>query len=287
MSGSSRSMAKAFFSGLRVGLTELTPAYSVVGANGQAANVSARLKINAYANIPGKANNGQGRKDIYTFTVWGKMATIGAWLFAPGKEFCVFAEPHVYDKRIFFPSPKGSNQPGTPVINPATGQQLTIRVNGFTIRDFTLGEDSNRTINDEIRANIRPADWRTDGSPGQQAWKAMLKARLAMPVDVSKPYYGYARLQVKRGQGIGAYNPALDTRADNQVDTHAMNDALAAMGGMAGVPFMAPTAPPAAGVYPVPVGMPAAPMIPAVPPMPMAAPTGAVPPFNTPAPRGF
>lgn len=275
MSGSSRSLAKLFGAGFRVASTELTPEYSNIGAQGQASNVNARLKINAYMNVPGKANGGKGRNEIISFTIWGKMATLGAWLFSPGKEFNCEADPHVYDKRQFFPSAvKG--QPGTPIINPLTGQQHTSKALGFTIRDFTLGEDSDKTANEEIKMGWRPAGWRNIGTPDYQAWRQILKARLAQPLDVTKATYGYAKLSAKRGPGFGAYNPALASANANSVDQAAVQAAVGAMlnGETVNVGIPAPVQ------MPIP---PAQTLVPGV-----QAPTGMVAPFTPPAAsRGF
>jgi len=53
MSGSARSIQSSNFAGLRVASLYFTPEYSKNGVN-----ISAKLEINAFMNLPGRANGG-------------------------------------------------------------------------------------------------------------------------------------------------------------------------------------------------------------------------------------
>lgn len=202
MSGSARSLQMSSFSGLRVASLFFTPEYSKNGAN-----VSAKLEINAFMNMPGKQNNGEGLKDqIVKLTTWDKMAHIGAKSMSKGKEFNCNAEMRIFDKRVFMPTLPG--QAGTPVLKP-DGSTLTVKATSFTILKLTFGEESDQHISDEIALNVRPAGWREKGSPAEAQWKEILKARQAIQFDPNSPTgtYGFATIRMPKGPGVAAYIP--------------------------------------------------------------------------------
>ena len=201
MSGSARSLSMSMFSGLRVASTNFTPEYSKNGKN-----VSAKLTINAFMNIASRANNGEGRSEAVPFTVWGKLAHICAKSMSPGKEFNCIANLHVYDGRVFNKSVNG--QPGTQVLA-ADGTPLTTKKFSYTISMLTFGEESNKHIMNEIQAgpNVRPAGWNVAGSLDAKTWKEILIARQAVQFNPASPTYGYARVYMPQGSGIGAYVP--------------------------------------------------------------------------------
>jgi len=201
MSGSARSLQSSSFSGLRVASLYFTPEYSKNGNN-----VSAKLEINAFMNMPGKANGGKGINAIIKLTTWGKLAHICAKSMSEGKEFNCTAKMHVFDKRVFMPTAPG--QPGTPVLMP-DGSPLTVKGTSFTINELTFGEESNKHIAKEIQLNVRPANWNVVGSVEAAQWKEILKARQAIQFDPNAPTgtYGYATIRMPQGAGIGAYIP--------------------------------------------------------------------------------
>jgi len=201
MSGSARSLSMSMFSGLRTASTNFTPEYAKNGKN-----VSAKLTINAFMNVASRANGGEGRNEAVPFTVWGKLAHICAKSMSPGKEFNCTASLHVYDGRVFMPGMPG--QPGTPVMK-ADGQPLTTKKFSYTIQLLTFGEESNKHIANEIQAgpNVRPAGWNIAGSQDNLIWKEILKARQAVQFNAASPTYGYARVYMPQGAGLGAYIP--------------------------------------------------------------------------------
>lgn len=201
MSGSARSLQSSSFSGLRVASLYYTPEYSKNGKN-----ISAKLEINAFMNMPGKQNDGEGPKDqIIKLTTWGKLANICALSMSGGKEFNCNAKMHVFDKRVFMPSAI-EGQPGTPVLK-ADGTPLMTKGVSFTINELTFGEESNKHIEREIAAGVRPMGWNVAGSIEAAQWKETLKARQAIQFDPNSPTgtFGYATIRLPAGAGIGAY----------------------------------------------------------------------------------
>ena len=196
MSGSARSIQMSFFSGLRVASTQYHPAH-----NKNNVNISQRLVINAFMNIPSRANNGEGRNDVVSFTAWGKLADVCAKSMSPGKEFNCLGELHVYPKRVFDNDQMLIRADGTPI---------TTKGMSFTIVRLTFGEESNKQIADEIQKQYRPIDWNTTNSPGYAAWREKLRARSALQYDPSQPVFGFAKVIPATGPGISAYNPALE-----------------------------------------------------------------------------
>ena len=199
MSGSARSLSMSMFSGLRIASTNYTPEYSKNGVN-----VSAKLNINAFMNIASRANGGEGRNEAVPFTVWGKLANICAISMSPGKEFHCIAQLHVYNGRVF--QPGQNNQPGTPILGP-DGQPLMTKKFSYTIQMLTFGEESNKHIAAEIQANVRPANWNVAGHPENAQWKEILKVRQATQFNPQLPTFGYAKIYLPQGAGVGAYIP--------------------------------------------------------------------------------
>ena len=209
MSGSARSLQSSSFSGLRVASLYYTPAYSKNGKN-----ISSKLEINAFMNMPGKQNDGEGPKDqIIKLTTWGKLADVCALSMSGGKEFNCNAKMHIFDKRVFMPSAI-AGQAGTPVLK-ADGSPLMTKGTSFTITELTFGEESNKHIDREIQLGVRPVGWNVAGSVEAAQWKETLKARQATPFDPNSPTgtFGYATIRLAAGAGIGAYIPNQTTVA--------------------------------------------------------------------------
>lgn len=211
MSGSARSLQSSSFSGLRVASLYFTPEYSKNGNN-----ISAKLEINAFMNLPSRANDGEGLKDqIVKLTCWGKLAHICAKSMSNGKEFNMNGKLRIFDKRVFMPTIAG--QPGTPILK-TDGSPLMTKGTSWTIKELTFGEESNKHIAREIQAQVRPIGWNVDGSLEQAQWKETLKARQAIQFDPNSPTgtYGYATIRMPAGAGIGAYIPQANAAAPVQ-----------------------------------------------------------------------
>ena len=239
MSGSARSLQMSFFSGLRVASTSYTPAHSKNGKN-----ISAKLVVNAFMNIASKANDGEGRNEAVPFTIWGKLADICAKSMSPGKEFNCFAQLRVYNGRVFMPSTV-QGQPGQQ-INDAQGQPVLTKKFSYTITMLTFGEESNKHILNEIQAGVRPVGWNVAGSQEAAQWKATLQARQAIQFDPNSPTFGYARVYLPQGAGVGAYiQNAQPTTAPTTMGP-AVDTTAAVAATFAGVQPAAPVAAPAA-----------------------------------------
>lgn len=171
-------------------------------------NISQRLVITAGMNTPSRANNGEGRVDFISLTVWGKLADICAKSMSPGKEFNCLADLHTYLGRVFY------NQT---VLTAQDGSPITTRKVSFTITRLTFGEESNKFIAAEIAAGLRPAGWNAIGTPAYNDWREKLKARSALAFNPNLPTFGYAQVILPSGPGIAAYIPGQTNAADGNV----------------------------------------------------------------------
>ena len=218
---SDRSIIKLFATGLRVGSKpEYVPAHSKLD-NGVRVNVSARLTVSAYHNIPGKANNGKGKSESMSYTFWGGLADIAAKTLAKGKEFNVLAVPNVYDGAVYQPAADGKGSNGVPG-QWANGQRITTKKVSFTVEEFTLGRDSGKTVEEEIGAKIRPADWNKAGSPGHATWGSMQAERMKVKFQHGFTEYGYAVVKAPTGQEIGPYQEGLSRAGSTPTGTAAV-----------------------------------------------------------------
>jgi len=191
--GSARSIQSSSFGGLRVASNNYFPAHSKNGKN-----VSQRCTINAFMNIADRSNDGQGRNDVIQLTAWGKLGDTCAKSMSPGKEFNCNAKLKTYEARVFH-----NDQP----ITAPDGTLIMVRKVGFSITELTFGDESAKHIANEIQAGIRPPDWNMVGSAGYVAWRELLKRRNALVFDPTQPVFGYAKVILPQGPGIGAYTP--------------------------------------------------------------------------------
>lgn len=205
MAGSARSLQSSTFVGLRVSRCNYYPAHSKNGVN-----ISQRLVITAGMNTPSRANNGEGRVDFISLTVWGKLADICAKSMSPGKEFNCLADLHTYLGRVFYNQQVLTAQDGTPI---------TTRKVSFTITRLTFGEESNKFIAAEIGAGLRPAGWNAIGTPDYNHWRETLKARSGLAFNPNMPTFGYAQVTIPNGPGIGAFIPGQNAGGNAGVNT--------------------------------------------------------------------
>ena len=87
------------------------------------------------------------------------------------------------------------------------GTVLVTNKLGFSITKLLFGEESAKHIANEIQSGIRPADWNQAGAAGFNAWRETLKLRNTLAFDPTKPTFGYAKVILPQGPGIGAYTP--------------------------------------------------------------------------------
>lgn len=242
---SSKSVVVMTGAGLRVASSTYTPAHSKNGVN-----ISAKLTVYAYQN-DGKKNTGNdAKKPPMQFTIWGKLADICAKALSKGKEFHCSAKAAPYRKRVYFKSAV-EGQPGAPVLN-SDGSPVEVAVVGFTVRDLSFGADAKGLINTEIQERIRPMGWDVQGSAEEAQWKATQSARMATQFDPNSPtgQYGFARIYMPKGAGIGAYIAQGQTAGAAPAVAAALNAV-----NPAAAPLQAPApaaAPAAAGGFVVP-----------------------------------
>jgi hypothetical protein len=154
----------------------------------------------------------------------------------------------MYDARVFNPSING--QPGTPAVD-TFGKQLMTKKTSYTIQMLTFGEEANKHITNEIQAGIRLPEWDKAGHPDQLHWKETLALRQKIVFDPRLPTFGYARVYMPQGVGIGAYIPNAAPVAGPAFDTTAAVAATFAQPvPMAILPSAAPVAPAAPVVTP-------------------------------------
>ena len=211
---SDRSLVYYFAAGLRVGNSTYTPAYSHIVA-GVRKNVSQKLVVSAYYNLPGKANNGDGKSESQSFTFWGGLADIGAKTLSKGKEFDMVGQPNVYRGKIYIPGADGKSTgvPATWKEGGLIGQFIMDKKTSYTILDFKLGNDGAKLIQEEISSipPKRPVDWNVAGSPGYIAWGAMQKERMKLKFQAGFTMFGYAKVELPKGQDVGAPIPKENT----------------------------------------------------------------------------
>jgi hypothetical protein len=227
----SRSMALSIFVGLSTIRTTYIPAHSKNGTD-----VNQRLMIDAFCNLPGLENDGRGRADVYNFTVWNKMADVGAKSLSRGKDFSCVCVPQLYDGRVFQPSTV-QGQPGT-MVTKADGTPLTTKKVGFKMIPgwILFGAESQKHILEEIQAGQRPIGWNLPGTADYQEWQAELEKRRNMPFNPNSPVYGYATVETPRGAGIGPFQGkgnAIDGNNTNELMTGLMTMLRAQAGGAA------------------------------------------------------
>lgn len=186
----SRSLQVSVFTGLRQARSIYYPMHSKNGVN-----ISQRLVVNAYMNIPSKANDGKGRNESISLTCWGKGADILALCLTRGKEFNAICDLHVYQGRVFVNDQPLIGQDGNPIMT---------KKYSYTIRQFDLGNDSFKHIMNEIQLGIRGPNWWMQGHQDYENFRALLKARMTVAYDPNMDTYGFADVRKPEGAGIGA-----------------------------------------------------------------------------------
>jgi hypothetical protein len=173
--------------GLRVSVPpQYTPGYE---KNGQ--TISPCLRVRAYL------NDKNDKSTIYDLRLWGKLADVGAKSLSIGKEFHCTARVDSYQGRVW--KDKGNEL----VLNSDGSPCLTLK-HSFVVEKIRFGAESEKFITEEIANGKRPANW-NDGGEGAKAWRATLKARMAMTTFYEKDgktYYGHAIVR-KNGEVHG------------------------------------------------------------------------------------
>lgn len=188
------SIEKAFMSGVRVAGT-LT--YIPAGPDGK----NARCIIPVYSNSNRGTNQdgSPGRSDQYNIIAWGKLADVCAVSCSPGKALDIVARPGSYIGTVYNPD-------GSPVLN-MQGQVVTTRKVSFTIENIVFGEESAKTVANDIASGIRGANWQNPQHPDYQNWIAKLRARQAMKYQPGMTAFGYARVRMPKAATNAGFQP--------------------------------------------------------------------------------
>ena len=141
--------------------------------------------------------NGRNAKD-------GKgLADIFAKCVSVGKELSAVLRMDHYQKRLYISNVPQTDHNGQPILIPAYG---------FLIKsDLQWGNDSANVVATEVanwnaangQANFysRPPQWDVQGTAGNEAWKAVVKQRMATLFG-GETTYGYARVMIPEGATI-------------------------------------------------------------------------------------
>lgn len=213
MAGNSRGFIEGVIGGIRVGggmdknAVTYYPAHSKNGVN-----ISARCTVRGCINIPAR-KKGMPEKTIWlTFTFWGKVADVAARSMSPGKEFDVLEydlnqyEGQVYYRDMTQTPPKNIAVTIQTAQGPVPLKDTKI---GIGVRRFRFGAEASKFIAADKR---RMPGWDQEGTPANAAWKAALAQQNAMQYTPGAAQFGYARVIVPTGAGIGAYDYTKDAR---------------------------------------------------------------------------
>ncbi len=191
--GRAISMKGAFFAGVRVaGQLTYIPSHIKNGKE-----INSRVVIPIYCNShrgTDKKTGEQGRTDEFKLVAWGKLADTCAKSLPKGKAIDVFAEPHSYMGRKF-------HADGSLFLDSA-GQPIEEWKVAFTIMNIVFGEESAKTVAEEIQLGRRPINWNIANHPDFALWTQILQQRQAVSWDGRSNTFGYARVTVPQGPGI-------------------------------------------------------------------------------------
>lgn len=159
----------------------------------------AQCKFTVFQNIRGK----RMRFDI---TAWGKWADTIAKYGATGKEITIFGELNSYRGRVWMQTPDGT--PRQCYTHP-DGSPVYVDKIGITLKNGHFGPDSDKTVQEEIRAGIRPQGWDNSATPGKQQWREICATRKQMQYQPGMERFGYARVSLpNNGQVVAGGNVA-------------------------------------------------------------------------------
>lgn len=190
MSGSSKSINTATFISARLaGTPNYVPAHIPAGA---AKPLSARCEFSIFQNINDKSSK-------FKITAFGKMADVMAKSGSTGKEVTIITKINSFQGRVPVTDAQGNTQF---VVNPATGQPLTIEKTGFILERLSFGADSNKTIAEEIQAGQRPQFWNVAGHQDGETWKQICQQRNAQVFQQGQTMFGFARVSLPQNAQI-------------------------------------------------------------------------------------
>lgn len=204
--GRAYSLMTCSFIGARVaGTLTYVPAHINNGKD-----VSARCIIPIYCN----SNKGtdprsgeKGRSDSFKLVAWDKLADICCRSLPVGKALDVVTRPQSYMGRLF-------DQNGQPRVDVA-GTPITVEKTSFVILEINFGEESSKTIDEEVQTGRRPIHWNVRNHPDYDLWLTILKNRQLKTWDGSEKFE-FARVSIPQGQNIVLKTVATPATAINQ-----------------------------------------------------------------------
>jgi hypothetical protein len=191
--GRAYSLMTATFSGVRVaGTLTYVPAHI---SNGK--EVSARCVIPVYANSnkgTDQKSGEKGRSDSFKLVAWDHYADSCARSLPVGKALDVVTRPQSYMGRLF-------DQNGQVRVDVA-GVPIMVEKVSFVILELNYGEESAKTIDEEIQTGRRPINWDKPNHPDCELWKTVLKNRQKLVWDGRSEKFEFARVSMPRGNNI-------------------------------------------------------------------------------------
>jgi len=189
MSGSSIGFTQHTFANARIaGEARYTPSYI---KQGEQKPISQRAEFGIFV------NDRNGKACVFRMTAWGGLADSIAKHAPSGKEVTIIADATSYESRVTYQDAAGNMQF---VTNPATGQPLTTTKVGFVVRQILYGNDSEKWIQNEIAAGLRPQFWNVPGHQDAVTWSNECKRRNAEQFQYGMNKFGFAKVaQIPQG----------------------------------------------------------------------------------------
>jgi len=200
-------MGKAFNSvqivaGRIAGAPTFTPSYLKPGSDKP---IGPKCDVTIYQNI-------RDRKHTLKLTAWGGLAIALARGGATGKELTIAGRIDSYMGCTWYAPDAQGNM--NFVTNPDGSPLLTNKI-GITVEKLDFGNDSAKTIVEEINAGARPLNYAVPGHAEEVQWKQMCAQRNAEQYVPNNPTFGFAKCYVPDGVSIVAAPVAANAAAGN------------------------------------------------------------------------
>jgi len=216
MAGTSQGFAKVSLAGARVAnIPTYTPAHS---KNGQ--TIQANLKVRVCI------NTSRGKENYFDLALWGKAADSGAKALSRGKEINIDGTLKSYEGRIWVQNP--ADPKGRRIAaQDAAGNPITITKTEIKVDQIKYGADSDKTIDSEIQAGLRPPNWNIKGHQDAQTWSNMCKlnnSKTNSEIKNGVEMFGHARVRKVGEMPVVQQN--LQAQVANAVNNPGVNAAF-------------------------------------------------------------
>jgi hypothetical protein len=129
----------------------------------------------------------------FTLFAYGKTALICCSVLSPGKSIDVTCVPNTENVPLI--------RNGVKVLDSNNNVVFVNKVS-FDITNIIFGEDSQRFIDMQINAGLRPPRWNDICHPDYVIWKKVLKQWNYIKPNRRRKFIGYARQIIPKGPGI-------------------------------------------------------------------------------------